>query len=116
MASSSVVKATLAFSTPVPNGERAYTNINADPETGVRKTNVVRFHTEVNIENLRGKEDSVTLDTAGFQFYAGRPATHKSFNDDKEIEAEYYPESAELIKELTGASRVVFFDHSKFTL
>ena len=33
--------------------------------------------------------------------------------DDAEIEKEYYPESEELIKKVTGASRVVFFDHSE---
>ena len=30
----------------------------------------------------------------------------------EEIEREYYPESIALVKELTGASRVVLFDHS----
>ncbi|KAF8639136.1 hypothetical protein AX17_001626 [Amanita inopinata Kibby_2008] len=34
------------------------------------------------------------------------------FITDEEIEKEYYPESEELTKELTGASRVVLFDHT----
>ncbi|TFK37367.1 hypothetical protein BDQ12DRAFT_157158 [Crucibulum laeve] len=63
------------------------------------------------IENVRGKEESVTLDTAGFQFFKS-PAKHTSFTDDAEIEREYYPESIELIKKLTGATRVVLFDHT----
>jgi hypothetical protein len=94
------------------NGVRAFQTINADPKTGQRDMNVSRIQKEVNIENLRGKEDSVSLDTTGFQLY-NRPSKHKAFTDDAEIEREYYPESIELIKELTGASRVVLFDHSK---
>jgi len=60
----------------------------------------------VEIEDLRGKEDSVTLDTAGFQF-AKKVAKHQSFSTDDVIIKEYYPESIELIKELMGASKVV---------
>jgi hypothetical protein len=36
----------------------------------------------------------------------------KGFYDQKEIEEVYYPESIELIKKVTGASKVVIFDHS----
>jgi len=64
------------------------------------------------VENVRGKEDTVTLDTAGFQFYS-RPAKHKSFVNDEEIRREYYRESEQLLKEVTGASKVTIFDHSQ---
>ena len=37
----------------------------------------------------------------------------EAFEDDAALEKEYYPESIALIKELTGASRVVVFDHSE---
>ncbi|KAF5342826.1 hypothetical protein D9758_013382 [Tetrapyrgos nigripes] len=83
----SFVSASLRFFTPPSDGSRPF------------------------IENLRGKESSVSLDTAGFQFY-NEPAKHKSFKNDEEIKREYYPESIELIKKLTGASRVVLFDHT----
>jgi hypothetical protein len=53
----------------------------------------------------------VTLDTAGFQFYRV-PSKHASFANDEVIKKEYYPESIELIKRLTGATRVELFDHS----
>ena len=39
---------------------------------------------------------------------------HTSFENDEEVEREYYPEPIELVKELTGASRVVPFDHSAY--
>ncbi|PFH47203.1 hypothetical protein AMATHDRAFT_77307 [Amanita thiersii Skay4041] len=109
--SDSFVKASISYGVRPADGSPAYQHINANPVTGKREKNWTLKEREVEIENIRGKEDSFTLDTAGFQFYT-RPAKHKSFTNDEEIEKEYYPESAELIKELTGASRVVFFDHT----
>lgn len=102
----------IKYYVPPADGIRAYQHINVDSTTGERKRNFTLEDKDIIVENLRGKEDSVTLDTAGFQFYR-RPAKHTSFIDDAEIQREYYPESVELLKELTGASRVVFFDHSK---
>ncbi|KDR70135.1 hypothetical protein GALMADRAFT_144817 [Galerina marginata CBS 339.88] len=92
-------------------GERAFLHINADPTTGKNPINVQRAEKELHIENLRGKEDSVSLDTAGFQFFH-EPCKHRSFANDEEITREYYPETIELIKKLTGASRVELFDHT----
>jgi hypothetical protein len=107
--------AQLIFFAEPENGVRAYQTINADPKTGERATNLHHIEKEVIIENLRGKENSFTIDTAGFQIHS-RPSKHKDFTSDAEIEREYYPESIELIKELTGATRVVLFDHSKLDL
>ncbi|KAF9447103.1 hypothetical protein P691DRAFT_732024 [Macrolepiota fuliginosa MF-IS2] len=105
------VAAKVTYLLPPPDGERAYQRINADPKTGEREKNIVREEHDVKIENIRGKEHLFTLDNAGFQFY-NRPTKFNNFRDNKRVEAEYYPESEELIKELTGASRVVFFDHT----
>ncbi|KAF8650720.1 hypothetical protein AX16_005093 [Volvariella volvacea WC 439] len=101
----------LAFFVQPPDGVRAYQTINADPITGERKKNWDREWKDVEIENVRGKEDQYTLDTAGFQL-GHKPATHTSFLSDAEVEKEYYPESIQLLKEVTGASRVVLFDHT----
>ncbi|KAF9458557.1 hypothetical protein BDZ94DRAFT_1270341 [Collybia nuda] len=92
-------------------GVRAFQTINANPKTGDRDYNYLREQKDVVLENLRGKEGSATLDTAGFQLFT-RTSKHKAFMDDVEIQREYYPESEELIKELTGASKVVIFDHT----
>ncbi|TFK33614.1 hypothetical protein BDQ12DRAFT_614998 [Crucibulum laeve] len=104
--------ATITYFTPPPDGARLYRRVNADPKKGELEKNYDGVEKGVIIENVRGKEDSVTLDTAGFQFFTS-PAKHTAFTDDAEIEREYYPESIELIKKLTGASRVVFFDHNR---
>jgi len=110
-ASPSVANTTLNYAVPPEDGSKAYLNINADPSTGKRASNYATESRPSSIENVRGKQDSVSLDTAGFQFYQA-PATHKSFSNDDEIEQEYIPESIELLKRLTGASKVVIFDHS----
>ena len=104
--------ATLTYFVPPDNGVRAYQNINADPITGERKNNYTRQNHDVVIENVRGKEDQYTLDNAGFQFVKA-PSKHTSFANNEEVEREYYPETIELYKKLTGASRVVIFDHSE---
>ncbi|KAH9476240.1 Aspirochlorine biosynthesis protein N [Psilocybe cubensis] len=92
-------------------GVRAFQHINADSATGERKKNFTREEKEMVIENLRGKEDTVSLDTTGFQYFR-HTSKHTSFANDEEIYSQYYPESIELIKKLTGASRVELFDHT----
>jgi hypothetical protein len=79
-------------------------------KTGERERNSISDPRPIIIENLRGKEDAATLDTAGFQLFH-RPSKHTAFTDHEEIKKEYYPESVELFKEITGASRVFIFDH-----
>ncbi len=94
------------------DGSKAYQYINADATTGQRVRNFTQEPQEVGIENVRGRRIPIALDTAGFQFFKAR-AKHTAFSSDAEIEAEYYPESIELLKKLTGAGRVVLFDHSE---
>jgi hypothetical protein len=65
----------------------------------------------VEIEDVRDTKDAYKLDTSGFQLFK-KAASHKTFVDDAKVKEEYYPESIELIKELTGASTVVLFDHT----
>ena len=85
-----------------------------DPDSAKEgKRNFEREEKCVIIEDIKGNENSVSLDTAGFQFYRGYPPKHTTFDNDEEIRQEYYPESAELIKKVTGASRVELFDHSE---
>ncbi|KAI0264976.1 hypothetical protein BC834DRAFT_881409 [Gloeopeniophorella convolvens] len=105
------VDTTLLYFTPPADGSKAWSNINADPVTGKRAANWEYQGHPVRIENLRGHEGEVSLDKNGFQYF-NHPAQHTSFANDEEVEAEYYPESIELLKQLTGASRVVIFDHT----
>lgn len=108
----SAVTTTITYSLPPPDGSRAYQTTVIDPKTGTWERNTLREDHEVQIENVRGKEHLYTLDNAGFQYF-NRPTKVTNLADDKVVQEEYYPESIELIKELTGASRVVLFDHTR---
>ncbi|KAJ7617133.1 hypothetical protein FB45DRAFT_933496 [Roridomyces roridus] len=111
------VTAPLSYYSPPADGSAPYNRVNTphwpagDPTAQLPLSNWSPVKHSIQIENVRGKEEAYLLDEAGFQFYHS-PATHKSFLDEEEIKAEYYPESAELIKKITGASRIVLFDHT----
>ncbi|KAG5651309.1 hypothetical protein H0H81_009110, partial [Sphagnurus paluster] len=104
--------AKLNFYVAPPPGVHAYQIAYPDPNSTEPDRNWTLAAEGVVIENLRGKgDDTYTLNTAGFQL-VNQPAKYTTFTDDAEIERLYYPESVDLIKEVTGASRVVFFDHT----
>ncbi|KAF8996123.1 hypothetical protein BDQ17DRAFT_1330127 [Cyathus striatus] len=111
MTISTTVTTSLSYVVPPEGDTKLYFSSTEVTATGDYKSNITRRSETVQVENLRGKEDSVTLDTAGFQYFKRAPK-HKDFTDDAAIEKEYYPESIELYKELTGASKVVIFDHT----
>ena len=81
-------------------------------KTFLRNENLEHLPHPVVIENIRGKEETVTLDTAGFQLFHA-PTAHTDFTDGEEIKRGYYAETGDLVKKITGASRVIFYDHSK---
>jgi hypothetical protein len=107
--------ATLKYFLSPPDGSRLYANVDADSVAGKPVRNWIEKPHDVHIEDVRGKEALYKLDSAGFQF--GREAAkHTSFLDDDEIQNEYYPESIDLIKKVTGTSNAVIFDHSTLTI
>lgn len=108
----STVTATVNYFGPPADGAKPYQAVVQEPGKGQRleRNYAIEKH-QVDIENVRGREGEFTLDKNGFQFYR-RAAKHTDFTDDDKIREEYYPESEELLKELTGASRVLFFDHT----
>ncbi|KAG1834701.1 hypothetical protein EV424DRAFT_518508 [Suillus variegatus] len=107
MASNTIT--TLNYFHPPSDGSRPYTDIYAP--SGKPVHNWIEDPHEVQIEDVRGKEELYKLDNAGFQY--GREAPkHTSFLNDDEIEREYYPESIDLMKRVTGATKIVIFDHT----
>ncbi|KAI1323629.1 hypothetical protein F5Y16DRAFT_403308 [Xylariaceae sp. FL0255] len=65
----------------------------------------------VKITNIAGREAEFSLDKQGFQVYP-HVAQEKDFLDDEHIKAVYYPETEQLLKDVTGASKVFIFDHT----
>ncbi|KIJ54029.1 hypothetical protein M422DRAFT_154008 [Sphaerobolus stellatus SS14] len=111
MSAADTVTATLNYSQLPTDGSKPFVYINADPVTGIRSTNITQVPRIFEIENIRGKEDQYNTDNAGFLFVKNK-ATHTKFTDDAEIRKEYYAESIALLKKLTGARRVIIFDHT----
>ncbi|KAI1742032.1 hypothetical protein F4680DRAFT_54118 [Xylaria scruposa] len=65
----------------------------------------------VKITNIAGREAEFTLDKQGFQVVPS-VAEEKDFLDDEHIKAVYYPETEQLLKDVTGASKIFIFDHT----
>jgi len=81
-----------------------------DPPAGVpRTTAVYREHT-VQIRDVRPVAATLSLEHEGFQLLSA--PTGVDFDDEEAIQTRYYDETIELLKEQTGASRVVVFDHT----
>ncbi|TFK68057.1 hypothetical protein BDN72DRAFT_842263 [Pluteus cervinus] len=100
---------TLTFLTQPTDGAPAFIYVDVDPVTGERDRNYGSLQKEVVIENLRGQERLYTIHNAGFQL-GYHPSAHKFFKNSAEIEQEYYPECAQLLRSVTGAKDVFIFD------
>lgn len=93
-----------------PPGENAFVYTEGTPNPTDRVRNFELKGTPVTIHDVRGKEADFTLDKAGFQYLKHATAV-QDWGNDEEIKAVYYKEVEEMMKEVTGASRVVVFDH-----
>jgi hypothetical protein len=109
---SNTVTAIINYSTPPADGSKAFIDLTRTDTAGKYLQNWTKKPVQVEVEDLRGKEGSVTLDTAGFQYGAHKSAVTSGFHDEEEIKNVYYPESVALIKQATSASHVLVFDHS----
>lgn len=65
----------------------------------------------ISIQNGRPLRDTFTLDQNGFVFLDHTSAVPEFFDADA-VKSVYYPEVENLIKEQTGASKVIVFDHT----
>ena len=82
-----------------------------DPPPGVpRSTAVYREHT-VEIRDVRPVAATLSLEDAGFQLLTA-PTSLTDFGDEEAVRTRYYAEAISLLEEVTGASRVVVFDHT----
>ncbi|KAH8891805.1 hypothetical protein GQ53DRAFT_686428 [Thozetella sp. PMI_491] len=66
--------------------------------------------TPVTVTDVTGEEDKYSLDQHGFAFHK-HVSKEKGFHDEAQIKTEHYLECEELMKQITGATRVVVFDH-----
>jgi hypothetical protein len=91
------------------SAEKAYTYTYKPPE-GVRGSNIVVRSETVTLENAR-EIAGLDVDVHGFQIVSHHTAV-RDFWDEAQTLALGHPEVADLVKAVTGASRVVVFDHT----
>ncbi len=63
------------------------------------------------VYNGRKVQDQLSLDQQGLML-TKRETKVSDFYDAEEVKKVYYPEAAQLVKDMTGASKVVVFDHN----
>jgi hypothetical protein len=101
------IVAPLNFLAPMAEKPIAY---NYEPPPGVPARNGRGEEHRVPVHDARRVAADLSLDREGFVLLDHRSAIG-NFYDEAEIAARYYPECERVIKEATGAIRVVAFDH-----
>ena len=91
----------------VDSGEKLVTQV---AEAGGRDRRLSETH-RVTVHNGRPLVDRFVFERDGFRFVPHRSGV-RDFSDEDEIRRVYYPECEALIKAVSGAKRVVVFDHT----
>jgi hypothetical protein len=93
------------------DGQSPYNFTYSPPPDGLPQSNITSEAIDTVIHDIRGKEDTVSLDKTGFQFVP-HVSQEKEFVDEEAIRTRYYDEVVELLKKHTGAKRILIFDHT----
>ena len=102
------VRGALSFITPSAEKPRSY---EYDPPGGVPRSTASFEARTVPIRNMRSVASGFSLEREGVRLVTA-PSRVDDFYDEAQIRNIYYPEAERLVAELTGASRVVIFDHT----
>jgi hypothetical protein len=81
-----------------------------EPPAGTPRVTGTFVAQTVPIRNAREVVDDLSLDKQGFELTHQETAV-QDFYDQEEVKRIYYPEVERLLKEATGAEKVVIFDH-----
>jgi hypothetical protein len=103
-------KVRAALNYAAPSAVKPYTYID-EPPPGRARTNLNFEPHELMIRDLRPIAMELSLDREGFAFVRHGSAV-RDFHNEDELESVYYPEAERLLAEVTGAERVVVFDHT----
>lgn len=94
----------------VHTGEKPYQAAYDRP--GKARTNMAHRAETVTIANARAIESALSVDVHGFEIVRA-PSAVQDFWDEAQTLALGHPEVAEIVKRVTGAKRVVVFDHTR---
>jgi len=101
------VQASLNYLAPLSEKPYLYTYT---PPEGVAATNRQTAQHSVAVHNARTIVDRLSLDREGFAVVRDASAV-SNFYDEAQIKSIYYPECERILRNTTGAARVVVFDH-----
>ena len=101
------VEAQLNYLGPMNERPRYYAY---ETPQGEQRSNMTYDPHMMRIHDMRPISTDMSLDTQGFALVEQRSAV-QDFWDDDEVRRVYYPEAEQIIKQVTGASRVFIFDH-----
>ena len=96
----------------VPTGQRPYVHTEAltgEPEPRYYAEQQSR---EVDIQDARDRAGELSLDRHGTELHQ-QPSSVEDLYSNTQVERDYYPEIEALVKQTTGASRVIIFDHTR---
>jgi hypothetical protein len=102
------VEAALRYIEPMSHKPRS---LEYEPPQGVARTTVVYRDHEVTIRDVRPVASALSLEREGFQLITA-PCSVEDFYDEEAVRTRYYGETVSLLEKLTGAARVVVFDHT----
>ena len=85
--------------------------MDATPKLGWLATNYVLIPTPVTIRDLRAKENSVNLDTNGFEIRKYTGHIRDVYDDHSDTQQRYNEEIIDMLKKRLGASRVIIFNY-----
>ena len=103
-----MVESTMSYLAPLP--ERPY-YYQFEPPPDRQWRNTKGDRRTVVIHDARTEAPDATLDDAGFQLVTHTTAVEDLY-DPRQVRERYYPEMEALVRRITGASRVVAFDHN----
>jgi len=92
-----------------PMAEKPY-SYNYEPPPGVPPRNTREETHRLKVLDARAVADRLSLDREGFVLMR-QPTAATNLYDDSEVTSLYYAECERVIREATGATRVVAFDH-----
>jgi hypothetical protein len=102
------VTGALSYMVPMADRPRSY---QYEPPPGVPELNATYEPRQSVIRNMRPIAARLSLDAEGFRLL-DHHSTVRDFYDEAEIRTKHYPEVERLVADVTGASRVVVFDHT----
>lgn len=102
----------LTFYAPPKDGSKPWNYVEKPPE-GSPQRNYSEDQHEVNLNDIRGREQDFDINVNGFGVVQGVESEEKDFTDDEHIKKVYYPEVEKvLLDNVPGAKRIFLFDYT----